>query len=99
MKSFFINCIFIAYSTTILQAQNISLTQADSPTIFNYENDSLIGTIFYADTFAYVFSQLDGQIYMWRKDFKYFFRKNDQGHPINIGEAIRFNNTAKLTYQ
>jgi len=99
MKSFFINCIFIAYSTTILQAQNISLIQADSPTIFNYENDSLIGTIFYADTFAHVFSQLDGQIYMWREDSKYFFRKDGQGHPINIGEAIRFNNTAKLTYQ
>ncbi len=99
MKSLLIYCGFLAYSATILQAQNIPLTQADSPTIFNYENDSLIGTIFYADTFAYVFSQLDGQIYMWRRDSKYFFKKDDQGYPINIGDAIRFNNTAKLTYQ
>ena len=99
MKSLLIHCVFLAYSTTILQAQNTSLSQTNSPTIFNYENDSLIGTIFYADTFAHVFSQLDGQIYMWREDSKYFFRKDDQGYPINIGDAIKFNNTAKLTYQ
>jgi len=92
MKSLLIYCVFLAYPTTILQAQNIPLTQADSLTIFNHDNDSLMGTIFYADTFNYVFADINGEMYTWQGDIKYYFKRDERGCPLNMGDAIRLYN-------
>ena len=93
MKSLLIYCVFLAYPATILYAQDKFLTLPDSPTILqNPFNDSLIGTIFYADTFKYVFCETNGNVYTWKDKGKYYLGLDKYGTPINIGDAIRFNN-------